>query len=156
MRGPDYFLDPKRVQILEAACSSWVGTPFRQNSRIKGGKGGVDCGNYVAAVLFESGAIDQQISTPPYDADYALYSEESVLLEWFKRPATRQLMRQVDEDEPHVDGDLVFPKVGRTEHHMGIRIGPWVWHVPRAIGVVHMAAASLQLSKFRYRAFERP
>jgi hypothetical protein len=155
MRGPDYFLDPKRVQVLEAECRSWDGTPFRQNSRIKGPKGGVDCGNYVASVLYDSGAIDQRVSTPPYDMDYALYSEESVLLQWFKRPETRQMVRQVDEDEPHLDGDLVFPKVGRSEHHMGIRIGSWVWHVPRGMGVVRMSAAGLKLSKFRYRAYEQ-
>jgi hypothetical protein len=71
-------------------------TPFRERSRVKGPLGGVDCVNLIAAVFLEIGAITQEIAVPPYDVDRALRETQSILREWFERPAARSRVRRVD------------------------------------------------------------
>lgn len=148
---PDYFLDPERVFALVAACESWRGTPFRECSRVKGAGGGVDCASFVAAVFEDIGAIDRAIAIPPYDVNHAEHSAESWLRAWFETPAVRARVRRVDDAEPPLSGDLVFPQVGRCEHHLGLQIGGIVWHVIRPLGVCTMSTAQLTLHRARYR-----
>ena len=151
----DYFLGhPLRVSALAYACASWRGTPFRQKSAVKGPQGGVDCAGFVAAVFLEIEAIDQAIAVPPYDLNHAEHSDLSLFHDWFAQPAVRARVRVLDEAEPHLDGDFVFPVVGRCEHHIGIRIGPLVWHVARPSGVCAMTIAQLKLHRSRYRLLE--
>jgi cell wall-associated NlpC family hydrolase len=147
----DYFTDPAAVSALRTACASWMGTPFRSNSAVKGPLGGVDCAGFVASVLREIGAISETVAIPPYDLNHAEHSAESVLRAWFEQPAVRARVRHVDETEPHLDGDFVFPRVGRTEHHLGIRIGDLVWHVVRPSGVCAQTVSQLKLSPHRHR-----
>jgi cell wall-associated NlpC family hydrolase len=150
--SPDYFSRrPDRVLALRAACESWRDTPFRERSAVKGAGGGVDCAGFVGAVLYECGAIEGRIAIPPYEVNHAEHSSESVLRAWFERPEVRARVRRVDESEPHLDGDIVFPKVGRTEHHLGIRIGQLVYHVVRPAGWSGMTVAQLPLAPSRYR-----
>jgi len=150
----DYFNDLEAVADLYLACVGWVGTPFHVRSSVKGPHGGVDCAGFVAAALLEIGAIDVKIAIPPYDLNHAEHSEESVLRAWFERPEVRTRVRRVDEAEPHLDGDIVFPKVGRTEHHLGIRIGQEVFHVIRPTGVCTQTVSQLKLSPYRYRLIQ--
>jgi hypothetical protein len=70
-------------------------------------------------------------------------------------------VRSVDEAESHIDGDFVFPRVGRTEHHIAFRLGGEVWHVVRPTGVCRQTIAGLQhvgggLHRSRYRLIESP
>ncbi len=154
-RAPDYFLNrPDRVATLRAECESWIGTPFRQNSHVKGAGGGVDCANFCASCMLAIGAVSAEIVVPLYELNHAEHSSESQLRAWFDRPEVRARVRLLDEDEPHVDGDFVFPKVGRTEHHLGFRLGPLVYHVVRPAGAVHMTLAQLTLHRSRYRLME--
>lgn len=151
----DYFaLDSGRAAVLEQVCLSWANTPFCRRSAVKGPRGGVDCACYLAACLLEAGAIDQAIAVPPYELNHAEHSDESLFRAWFEQPAVRARVRRVEEDEPHVEGDIVFPRVGRTEHHAGFRIGVWVHHVARPSGYCAMTTAQLQLHRTRYRLLE--
>lgn len=148
----DYFAaHPAQIDALREACRSWRGTPFRQRSLVKGPQGGVDCVGFVGAVFAEVGAIPQAISVPPYALDHARHRDDSVLRSWFERPEVRPHVRRVEESEPHLDGDMVFPKVGRTEHHLGLRIGIWVYHIARPSGWCAMPEAALDLHRSRYR-----
>jgi cell wall-associated NlpC family hydrolase len=147
----DYFTDHAAVAALRLACLGWLGTPFRKNSAVKGPLGGVDCAGFVASVLREIGAVNEQVTVPPYDLNHAEHCEESVLRAWFEQPEVRARVRQVDEGEPHLDGDFVFPVVGRTEHHLGIRIGCEIFHVIRPSGVCSQTIGQLKLSAHRHR-----
>jgi len=151
---PDFFQDPARVARLRSVCESWLYTPFRQRSRVKGPGGGVDCTYFVSCSFLEAGAVDEEIAVPPYDLDYAEHNEHSLLKDWFDQPKVRQRIRRVDEDEPHLDGDMVFPEVGQCVHHIAIRIGNVVYNVVRPAGVVKMAVNQLKLSRSRYRIME--
>ncbi len=151
----DYFGDrPDRVAALQAAAQSWQGTPFRQRSLVKGVGGGVDCAGFVGAVFAEIGAIPSTVSVPPYEPNHAEHSEESLLRAWFERPDVRAFVRRVDEDEAHVDGDIVFPVVGRAEHHLGLRVGVWIYHIARPSGFCAMTLSQLTLHRSRYRLME--
>jgi cell wall-associated NlpC family hydrolase len=147
----DYFLDPSRVFALVAACESWRGTPFRARSCVKGAAGGVDCAGFVGAVFHEIGAIASAVSVPPYAVNHAEHSDESLLRSWFESKPVRKRVRRVDEDEAPLAGDMVFPVVGRCEHHLGIQIGGLVWHVARPAGVCTMTTSQLKLAASRYR-----
>jgi cell wall-associated NlpC family hydrolase len=151
-RATDYFRDaPHAVRALERACEGWRGTRFRARSLVKGPGGGVDCAGFVGACFAEIGAIPNVVSVPPYHLNHADHCEESVLRSWFEHPDARKYVRLVDEDEPHLDGDMVFPKVGLTEHHLGIRIGKIVYHIVRPDGWCRMSVEQLTLHRSRYR-----
>ena len=147
----DYFRDLAHRVALQQACESWRGTPFRSRSCVKGADGGVDCAGFVGAVFCEIGAIPLLVSVPPYDVNHADHSDESLLRAWFDSPRVRARVRRVDEAEAPLAGDIVFPVVGRCEHHLGLQIGPLVWHVARPSGVCTMTTAQLKLAPSRYR-----
>ena len=155
VKNSDYFAAPTaRIVALAVACESWRGTPFRARSLVKGPGGGVDCAGFVGACFAEIGAIPQTIAVPPYEVNHAEHSEESLLRSWFEQPTARARVRRVDEAEPHLDGDIVFPVVGRTVHHMGLRLGPIVYHIGRPHGWCTMTVGQLTLAPSRYRLLE--
>lgn len=153
----DYFAGrPERVAALRAACESWRDTPFRERSCVKGPAGGVDCAGFLGSSFHECGAVEQRITVPPYPINHAEHSDESMFRAWFEQPAVRARVRRVEEDEPHVDGDIVFPRVGRTEHHAGLRIANLVFHIARPSGwccmtIEQLAFAGYALHASRYR-----
>jgi cell wall-associated NlpC family hydrolase len=157
----DYFAPHQlaRHAALAAACASWAGTPFRACSAVKGPQGGVDCAGFVGAVFAEIGAIPACIAVPPYEPNHAEHCEESLLRAWFERPEVRARVRLLDEAEPALPGDMVFPRVGRTEHHLALQLGGEIWHVARPAGVVRQSLAGLRLHgvplhRSRYRLTE--
>lgn len=147
----DAFNDQQLCLALRVECESWRGTPFRACSVAKGGRGGVDCAGFVGAVFHAIGLITDQISVPPYAINYAEHSEESLLRAWFDRPEVRSIVRRVETDEPLMDGDIVFPVVGRCEHHMGIISRGEIYHVARGSGVCNQTLSQLKLAASRYR-----
>ena len=150
----DYFREPDRRAALRAECRRWIGTPFRQRAAVPGPLGGVDCAGFVGGVFHAIGAIPQRIAVPPYDVNHARHSDESVLRAWFQLPEVRARVRLLDHIEPALDGDIVFPRVGRVEHHLGIWVSPDVYHVVRPSGVCAMTLAQLKLHPGRYRLTE--
>jgi len=52
-----YFNTPEKLASLTASASRWLGTPFRENSCVRGPRGGVSCHNLVAALYVETGAL---------------------------------------------------------------------------------------------------
>ena len=154
MKADFFAVDQEARAKLRAACDSWLGTPFRERSKVKGPLGGVDCVGFVACVFREIGAISEDLKVPAYDINHAEHSTKSVLLDWLAQDSARTIrarVRRLDEAEPPLDGDLVFPKVGLTEHHLGIAVGQLVYHVIRPTGVCHQTFGQLRLSPFRHR-----
>lgn len=147
-----------RVAALRAACLSWAGTPFRKHSHVKGAGGGVDCEWFVPCALREAGALSGEefgrIVVPAYEVNYAEHSTVSQFHDWFRQGKAEGRVRVVDEGEPHLDGDFVFPVVGRCEHHIGLRIGDWIYHISRQVGWCAMKVSQLKLHRSRYRLIE--
>lgn len=163
LQPPDYFANgpdsfARRCAFI-SECSSWVGTPFRARSCIKGPQGGVDCAGYVGTVFAAIGAIEGKIAVPPYELNHAEHCDESLLRGWFEQPEVRARVRALDEGEPLLIGDMVFPKIGRTEHHLALWVGGEIYHVVRPGGVCRQSLAGLalygvMLHRARYRLME--
>jgi hypothetical protein len=154
-RAPDYFLGrADRVAALLSECRTWRGTPFRERSAVKGPFGGVDCAGFLGTCFFNIGAVEQKIAIPPYALNHAQHSKESLFHAWFARPEVRARVRPLDEAEPHVDGDIVFPRVGACEHHAGFRIGELVHQIARPSGYCALTVAQWPLHRSRYRLME--
>jgi len=163
-RARDYFgpgpRQQGRVAALVWTCNAWKGTPFRARSAVMGAHGGVDCAGFVGSVFLQINAIDAEIAVPPYTINHAEHSDESLLRAWFEQPHVRARVRLLDEGEPDLPGDMVFPKVGRTEHHLALQVRGEIYHVVRPAGVCCQTLAGLALHKVtlhrsRYRLLEK-
>ena len=142
--APDYFaVHPEQIATARAECENWRGTPFRKNSAVKGPTGGVDCKGFLASVFAAVGAIPAVDVAAPYEVNQAEHSDASELLAWFERPEVKARTRRLDEAEPHLDGDIVFPRVARSVHHIGLRFGNDVYHVTRLAGWCCMTIGQL-------------
>lgn len=157
----DFFAtNPGHVVDLQLECESWRGTPFRQQGRVKGAMGGVDCVWFMPLCFLNIGAIGREtfaaVEVPNYHLNHAEHSKVSLIHDWFRQPAVRTRVRRVDEDEPHLDGDMVFPKVGLCEHHFGFRIGNHIYHIARPSGFCRHSINDLALERSRYRLLVAP
>jgi cell wall-associated NlpC family hydrolase len=141
-----YFSRPEAVAVLRAELPRWLGTPFRQAARLPGPQGGVDCVGLVIAAYEAAGAIEPgEHVPPPYELEHYEHTDTSQLEEWFRRPEIRARVRRCDEDDPRMDGDLLFLRHRRTTHHTGLWLDGMVWHVIRGHGVVQMHPRTLAL-----------
>lgn len=116
--------EERKAVIAEAM--TWRGTPFHHMGRIKGLRGGVDCGNYLAAV-FEAVGLMPNFIPAPYSMQHALHSSD----EWYLRSLER-FTSEIQEHQAQ-PGDIVIYKVGRCYSHAGILIEPWPGKVIHAI-----------------------
>jgi cell wall-associated NlpC family hydrolase len=98
--------ESERAAVVAEALS-WVGTPFRHSTRIKGL--GVDCANLLVAAF--AGLVD--VTFPPYSPDWFLHSDRERLLEVISLHATRV-------DAPLALGDIATFRFGRAVSHAGI------------------------------------
>lgn len=108
-----YFDPESRVLVLDSCAVSWVGTPFRANSSVRGE--GASCVGAVAGVLSDVG-----FKVPPFPTAPPSWS----------RHQTRSLMELWMDDHPNtlapVDcgrakpGDVVGFRVGLCIHHLGL------------------------------------
>lgn len=59
MNTPTWYHTFDRLTALYTAIGPWLGTPFRENSAVRGPGGGVSCHNLLAEIYFETGCIDR-------------------------------------------------------------------------------------------------
>lgn len=107
---------PERIQLLDTVARSWLGTPFRENSAIKGPGGGVSCHYLTAFIPFETGAFPR-FDVPRGSIRQFLNSAPQAMLDFIDG----QLGERVGKIEPRLDaiwpGDiLVLAENGRTKH----------------------------------------
>jgi cell wall-associated NlpC family hydrolase len=98
--------DDERAAVIAEALT-WIGTPFRHATRIKGL--GVDCANLLTAAF--ASVVD--VVVEPYPADWFLHSDRERLIEVIQVHAQRI-------DGPVALGDLATFRFGRTVSHAGI------------------------------------
>lgn len=137
-----FFRTASRIAALEAAATSWLGTPFAGNSAVKGPQGGVCCHRLVHCVLAESGwtAIDQVPSAP---SALAWRTNEGVMLDWLRgRPDL--LQEFLPGGTEAVPGDVVVYQIGMCAHHMGVVL-------PQELLLHAWRRGGAQLSQYRDR-----
>lgn len=125
----------QREAVLREA-QSWLGTPFRDCARIKGPRGGVDCGQFLCCVFSAAGVAE--IAEPPrYNLQFMLNRiEESYIEELLK------YTREISQAEA-VAGDVVVLRWGHVYSHGAILIDKWpgqIIHALNPLGVVRTDA----------------
>lgn len=101
----------EREAIISEA-ESWIGTPFHHEARVKGPKGGVDCGQLLIAVYGKLGYMPLDYALKHYPPDFAMHRD----YEWYLT-IVESFAKRVDAPMP---GDVVMFKWGRLFSHGGI------------------------------------
>jgi len=99
----------ERIEALEAAATSWVGTPFCEGTPVKGA--GVSCHHLVAELFFESGLMVRQ-PIPNGPSNWRA-QHRSLIAEWVEASG----LFLVVGGPAHV-GDLLGFRVGALHHAM--------------------------------------
>lgn len=120
------FEDDKIWKEVEKELLSWVGTPYRHHTAVKGR--GVDCTLYIGTVLKNVGLLSE-VEQPYYPRDFHRHSSREVVLENIFKHALRYLpanvvLRRV-LDESLMRGDLLTFKTkgSLVFNHTGVYLG---------------------------------
>lgn len=126
----------QRAAVI-AEAHTWIHTPFVHRARIKGKRGGVDCGQILAAV-YENAGVVAHVETPEYQMQWALNQfRELYLAELLK------YTREIQEAEA-LPADIVVYKVAHTYAHGAILLAPWpgmIIHAINGLGVQYSDAS---------------
>ena len=145
-----YFSSPESAARLAAEASSWLGTPFRAHSAVRGA--GVDCVLLCGELMRSLGAIDAY-RFPPYALDHAKHKTASLLLAWLD--ASPRFAR-LPENDPALAGDIALFQIGRCVHHAGVLLDPRRFiHALEGPGVIISQLDDATWSK-RLHGFYRP
>lgn len=132
-----------------AEAKTWRGTPFAHQGRVKGRKGGVDCGQIIACT-FENAGITQPIQPKPYMFQHHMHSSRedyaAVILEY---------AAEIAEADAKA-GDIVLYKCGRTFSHGGILVEDWpglIIHSRTGLGVEYAHGLKNGFLKGREKRF---
>jgi NlpC/P60 family putative phage cell wall peptidase len=129
---PAYFIGVKKLEPLEAELESWIDTPFRHRTGVKGL--GCDCIHFIAGVLktFNLVQTERKGFIPEYGFDWNLHKTRELLLEGIKK--------EVNCIEVPVtwlaNGDLVLFKFGKASAHVAFYLKEYFYHSITDIGVV--------------------
>lgn len=136
-----------RARIV-AEAKTWISTPFAHMARIKGRRGGVDCGQIVAACYEDTGLVPS-IRVGPYQYQHHMHSSSedyiAIILKYAKEITGNAL-----------PGDIVVYKCGRTFSHGGILIEPWpglIIHSRTGVGVEYAHGMNNGFLKGREKRF---
>lgn len=103
-----------RAAVINEALS-WVGTPFKNCSDIKGPKGGVDCAMLMVRANVDTGRVPP-FDPRPYAPAHMLHSREQKFLGWI-----RDTLGGVEVETPRV-GDNIIYEFGLCFSHGGVLI----------------------------------
>jgi cell wall-associated NlpC family hydrolase len=149
----DYFDDIERREKLLAILESWLGTPFRHHSGVKGL--GTDCIHFVGRVFEEMGLVRwKKDIIPDYPRDWHLHSTREMLKE---RVLKELKVVQVSLGDELKDGDILLFHLGKAASHAGIYYKEYVYQAVERMGVCKVSivdkVAKRQL-KFILRVIE--
>lgn len=133
MKTPTWFSNAERIDALETAANSWIGTPFGQNARVKGQGGGVSCQMLAAALMVESGCVGAEFP-PMAPMSWAQHKRESLIVPYMD---AHPRFQRLPELEAPVAGDILGFKIEACIHHMGtmLRDGLFI-HVWKQTGTM--------------------
>lgn len=110
-----WFNTQERIAKLQIVAFSWLGTPWGQNSRVKGVGGGVSCHLLPYEILKECG-FPLPFPAPNGPAGWSNHNNESLIVAGMD---IRPEFAFVETSEAQ-SGDLLGFTVGKCVHHMGI------------------------------------
>lgn len=99
------------------AAIEWLGTPYANNSMVKGT--GVDCSYLLVAALVDSGLMKaDRLQIENYSNEWHLHRSEEKYLKY-----VQQVADEVKEGSPLEIGDFLLYQYGRCISHGAIYIG---------------------------------
>lgn len=102
---------------IAKAATAWLGTPYANNSMVKGV--GVDCSYLLVAALVDSGLMKaDRLQIENYSNEWHLHHSEEKYLKY-----VRQVADEVKEGAPLEIGDFMLYQYGRCISHGAIYIG---------------------------------
>lgn len=159
MRLPYYRIFERRERLLNEA-RSWVGTPFRENSAVKGPQGGVECRHFVHECHVVGGGCERyHMDVMPIQVVRHWHEHHAIsqILAWLNAPELRARLSRVDEAAAPMIGDITIVETQRAAHHMGLWCGHEVLHVAIPAGVVAHSTRDpdfMRLVRCHYRLME--
>jgi cell wall-associated NlpC family hydrolase len=134
-----YFSSPQRIRTagelaaLEAAAASWAGTPFCENSRVKGV--GVSC-HFACSEIYMEAAWLPRVDVPEGPRDWGRSQARSLIEEWIAGSGYF-ILAGPSRSYAIFPGDLLGFRVGTTLHHVAIALqGGRIVHAVNGHGVV--------------------
>lgn len=102
---------------IAKAAIAWLGTPYANNSMVKGT--GVDCSYLLVAALVDSGLMKaDRLQIENYSNEWHLHHSEEKYLKY-----VQQVADEVKEGAPLEIGDFLLYQYGRCISHGAIYIG---------------------------------
>lgn len=139
----------ERQAVIDEA-KTWLGTPFHHMARVKGLRGGIDCGQYLICVFSAAGMI-VDFEPKPYVQQFALHNSDESYLRYLSSVST-----EISESMAQ-PGDIVIYRVGRCFSHAAILIEPWpgnIIHAINSLGVtITHGTLEGHIGQFRERKF---
>lgn len=120
-----FFSTAKRIEKLREVIASWEGTPFRKKTCLKGSRGGVDCAQFVMAIVRECGQLPD-LPIP----EYVVFDGGSPMAEkWHCWVKSQQCATPVTKPEELQSGDVLFFRGKAIGNHTAIVLDPpFFWH----------------------------
>jgi cell wall-associated NlpC family hydrolase len=143
----------ERTRVVAEACD-WVGTPFVWQQRVKGPKGGADCGTFLAAVYEAAGIfrVDakelRRADGERIGAQWNQNQDDEIYLRFVLKHASEIVLAHMHEQtqENIRPGDLALVKVGRCWAHGAIVTAwPKIIHNYGQTGVLPASAATNEM-----------
>lgn len=131
-----FFESKERQDRLKIILDSWLGTPWRHHTGVKGR--GTDCIFFTARVYQEMGIISE-FEVMDYAPDWHLHRSNEYLYEGIINQSPCVEIENARKDNlPNdlMNGDLVLYKYGRASAHSGIYFDGYIYEATRFSGGV--------------------
>ena len=136
------FDDEEKRKQLKEILDSWIGTPFRHRSGVKGL--GVDCAHFIACVIEEMGILRWRKNLiPDYPHDWHLHNTR----ELFKESIEKELPVESISIDDVRDGDLVLLHYGKAASHGAIYFEGYLFQAMERVGVCRLWMKEKSLMK---------
>lgn len=125
-----------RDEKIIKETESWLGTPWMHGQALKGV--GADCVRFIVAVAKNLDWIPQNYLPPPYNQDWALHNEISILEQELQKFGHKV-------EPPYIVGDIITFIYGKCASHAGIYVGDnqmihsYRWHGVAKAAIAHYA-----------------
>lgn len=135
-----YFSTPERTENLHRILESWVGTPFKHSTGVKGV--GCDCIHLPLMAFIEAG-LQYSPVLAPYSSDSHLHSNVPVMLQTIRNYKNLHSVKG-----PLMDGDIVLMLSGRTISHVGVYSRGGLYHSIVKAGIRRTELRDRMITKF--------
>ena len=128
-----WYNTPERIAALQAEALTWKGTPWGQNSCVKGVGGGVACHKLPPAIQRDSG-FPFLLEIPDGPPGWSMHNEGSLIADFLD---ARPEFASIELPTVLQPGDIIGLHLGKGVHHAGLVLpGNRFIHVWSRIGVL--------------------